>query len=73
MARSPGTDGEPRGTGVRFAGLCDQCGTATARIAADGKARHLGCDLTAGHQITIDEAIAILAKAGMVPDPADDW
>lgn len=72
MPRSAGSDGEPRGPGHRFAGLCDQCGTATVRIAKDGKPRHAGCDIH-GHQITVDEAIATLAKAGMVDDPADDW
>lgn len=74
MARRhpPGTDGEPRGAGARFAGLCDQCGTATVRVADDGKARHAGCDI-AGHQVTVDEAIATVVKAGLVPDPADDW
>jgi hypothetical protein len=56
---------------VRFAGLCDQCGTATVRVATDGKPRHHGCDIH-GHQVTIDEAIANVVAAGLMEDP-DDW
>lgn len=63
--------GEPRGPRHKFAGLCDRCGLTTIRTAADGKPRHEGCDI-GGHQITTDEAIAELARVGLIPDP-DDW
>ena len=68
---SPGSDGEPRGPRVLLAGLCDQCGTVTTRTAIDGNPRHAGCDI-AGHQITIDEAIANAIRLGLVEDP-DVW
>lgn len=68
--KSPGTDGEARGPSVTFAGLCDECGTGTTRVATDGKPRHAGCDIE-GHQVTISEAIDELIHAGILPD--DSW
>lgn len=55
----------------KHSALCDRCGIATTHLADDGTPRHVGCDI-AGHQVTLDEAIAALVTAGIIDDP-DVW